>query len=188
MKKIQNTWIDEELILNDSGSFERMWDYMGGDQEDQLPFSFYSGTAEKFSPPRITARKNSRTLLFESKSLQVTLSLEYDRENHILFRRDTLTNLKKKPLLLRRYLARFPLNRGEYEIHSSRASGAVKIRGSGSLCAQGVLIFTPVPDVSARAPFPLRCCGIHTALTPWVFWSSPKGTFCSVSLPQANTV
>ena len=76
MKKIQNNWIDEELILNDSGSFERMWDYMGGDQEDQLPFSFYAGTAEKFSPPRITARKNSRTLLFESKSLQVTLSLD----------------------------------------------------------------------------------------------------------------
>ena len=121
MKKIQNNWIDEELILNDSGSFERMWDYMGGEQEDQLPFSFYAGTAEKFSPPRITARKNSRTLLFESKSLQVTLSLEYDRENHILFRRDTLTNLKKKPLLLRRYLARFPLNRGEYEIHSSQS-------------------------------------------------------------------
>ena len=121
MKNRANFPADDLLIFNESGSFERMWDYMGGDHEDQKPFSFYGDGSCTFSAPHITGGKNCRKLTFESETLRIEISLEYDGENEILLRRDSLTNLSSSPLTLRRYLARFPFSRGEYEIHSRQS-------------------------------------------------------------------
>ena len=121
MTKKSSLWDKELLVLHPSGSFERMWDYMGGDQECQLPFSFYSDADTPFGAPEIKSEKSGKNLTFCSKNAKITISLEYDSENRILLRRDSVTNLRKKPLTLRRYLARFPLSRGEYEICSRQS-------------------------------------------------------------------
>ena len=60
MTKKSSLWDKELLVLHPSGSFERMWDYMGGDQECQLPFSFYSDADTPFGVPEIKSEKSGK--------------------------------------------------------------------------------------------------------------------------------
>ena len=106
-----------------SGAFARLGDYFGGDQEDQLPFSLHCAGVGRFADPKISGRGNTRHFTFEDdkRCLKIVSTLFYDPATATLRRQDSVTNLRKKPLTLRRYLARFPLARGEYEIHSNQS-------------------------------------------------------------------
>ncbi|MBQ7693722.1 MAG: alpha-galactosidase [Lentisphaeria bacterium] len=120
---MKRLFADDRIGFGPSGTFARLGDYFGGDQEDQLPFALHCAGVGRFGDPKISGRGNTRRFTFEDdkKSLRIVSTLCYDPGTETLRRQDSVTNLGRKPLTLRRYLARFPLARGEYEIHSSQS-------------------------------------------------------------------
>lgn len=127
------------VLFNQYGSFDRLGDYMGGNQLDLLPFSFYAEGDFHFSAPRFQGSGACRTLLFTDRTRQVQIScrMELDTENNILLRRDTVSNLTDSPLVLRRYLARFPLTQGEYELRSAQSFWCREDQGSWEKLSSG---------------------------------------------------
>ena len=120
---MKRLFADDRIGFGPSGTFARLGDYFGGDQEDQLPFALHCAGVGRFGDPKISGRGNTRRFTFEDdkKSLRIVSTLCYDPGTETLRRQDSVTNLGRRPLTLRRYLARFPLARGEYEIHSSQS-------------------------------------------------------------------
>ena len=127
------------VLFNRYGSFDRLGDYMGGNQLDLLPFSFDAEGVFRFSEPRFQGSGACRTLLFtdEARQVQISCHLELDTENNILLRRDTVTNLTDAPLVRRRSLARFPLTQGEYELHSTKSFWCGEDQGSWEKISSG---------------------------------------------------
>ena len=109
------------IELNEAGGFKRIGDYLAGDQAS-TPFSLFCEETCKFADPVITGRGNRKKFLWsdDKKSLEIISEIVYEPETKVISRRDTLRNTGKKTLSVRRYLARFPFNRGEYELYSQQ--------------------------------------------------------------------
>ncbi|MBO4630709.1 MAG: alpha-galactosidase [Lentisphaeria bacterium] len=109
------------IELNGAGGFKRIGDYLAGDQAS-TPFSLFCEETGKFADPVITGRGNRKKILWsdDKKSLEIISEIVYEPETKVISRRDTLRNTGKKTLSVRRYLARFPFNRGEYELYSQQ--------------------------------------------------------------------
>ena len=131
------------ILFNARGSFARLGDFPGGDQEDQLPFALHCGERLTFPDPEVAGSGNTLVFTFTDvkKRLKVVSRVTYDPENAVLRRRDTVTVLAKKNLVLRRYLARFPLARGEYEVHGIRSFWCREDQGAWTPLHAGKLEF-----------------------------------------------
>lgn len=121
---VEKSFDEGTIVLNEWGSFSRLGDYMtAAEVSDKTPFSIHCDGVGTFGVPQILGTGNRHELTFrdEEQTLEIVIRLDYDPETKILQRRDSVRNLLDKPRMLRRYLARFPFARGEYEYYSQRA-------------------------------------------------------------------
>ena len=109
----------EWIEFNPAGGFDRLGDYFSGER-DQTPFSLFCEEAGAFSAPEISGRGCEKKLFWsDSKgTLTIASKLVFDPETNVIARCDSLKNTGKKPLIIRRYFARFLFGRGEYELYS----------------------------------------------------------------------
>ena len=134
---LEKDWI----IFTPAGTFSRIGDYTGDAHDDHLPFDLHCTESGNFLSPAVTGGRNRKKFIFrdDKNTLQIAVSLTYDPETGIISRRDSVTNLKRKPVILRRYLADFPFTRGEYEINSRQSFWCREQQGAWTPLRAGAL-------------------------------------------------
>jgi len=119
---MKNTWDHGAVAFHPSGLFSRIGDYFSG-KAAGLPFSAQIDGIGKFGGPEFKEKKDHLELDFrdDRSKTEVRCVMDFDEKTRIISRRDTVRNCTEKPLMLRKWLARFPLHNGEYEVMSSRS-------------------------------------------------------------------
>jgi len=119
---MKKAWDYGAVSFDRSGMFSRIGDYVSGPLEGELPFSAQIDGIGSFKVPIVKEKKNRVEMDFADVKniVSVSVTVEFDEETRILSRRDTVRNLTKKTLMIRKWLGRFLFNCGDYEVMASR--------------------------------------------------------------------
>lgn len=112
------------IRLTENGEMTRIGDYILDKRYISKTFSLICEEAGEITGPRkVTKKGNCVTVTYVDslKKLRITQVMTYDEKCNILSRRDTLENIGKTPLVIRRYLTHSAFQCGEYEICSQRS-------------------------------------------------------------------
>ena len=126
--------------FDELGNFTRLGDCFSGGQK-VLPFCLHADGVADFAKPSVSGRGARRTLRWKSADgkLEVAANYEWNAETGILSRRDTVRNLTKKPIVLRKYNAQFPFAPGEYEVYAQRSLWGRESQGAWTSLFTGSL-------------------------------------------------
>ena len=128
--------------FSSKGAFARIGDYYAP-PGDNLPFSLEVDGGGAFDLVAATGKGASRTFVWRdgTDGLEVTRRMEYDAETGLFACRDALRNLRKKPVVVRKFAARFDFGCGEYELYSQESRwGAESSQGEWRVCRVGSIL------------------------------------------------
>lgn len=130
----------------------------------------------------LDAKKTPRGLQFllEDNTASVRIQSEWKHcpESGVISRRDTLQNCSQAPMLLRRFLARFPFGSGEYEVYSQLNRWGRENQGQWNAFNAGTLHLSSRWGRSTEGSTPFAAVRERYASRAIAFHVLPEGNWC----------